>query len=98
MLVLQNLQVCLLRSIFYQIREVEHLSALDCLEHLFLKGNSLTQSSDYRIRVFSLLSKTWKQVNAYVAIVMSLIFYCVYQLTLDGVEATTEEQVRLLNH
>lgn len=60
----------------YQIREVEHLSALDCLEQLFLKGNSLTQISDCRIRVFSLLSKTWKQVDAYVPITLSLIIYC----------------------
>ena len=50
----------------YQVNEVEHLSALDCLEQLFLKGNPLTKINDYRIGVFTLLSNIWEQVYIHV--------------------------------
>ena len=78
----------------YQIKEVEHLSTLDCLEQLFLKGNSLTQMIDYRIRVFTLLSKIYKQV---IWLFIELFVFCCFQLSLDGAKATVEEQVTLLS-
>ena len=79
-----------------KVKEAEHLSALDCLEQIFLKGNPLTQIDDYRIGVFTLLPNTWKQVNIHIWLFLKI--NCVYfQLSLDGVEVTAEEQVRLMN-
>ena len=60
------LLLLLLDNLLLQICEVKHLSGLPCLEILFLVGNPVTITLDYRTKVLELFGDRVREVcNVY---------------------------------
>ena len=77
------------------VREVEHLACLPCLEKLTLKRNPVTTIVDYRACVLELFLDRAAEVVYHCAIMVVLVLIVQFETMAVGVRTLLQKQITL---